>query len=386
VSEVAGTAHGPLSGITVVEIATFLSGPFATMMLAQLGATVIKVENAKGDPFRRFGKPRGEMCAPFASANRGKSSVVLNLKSDDDRATLLHYLGSADVLLANWRPSVAQRLGLGDDFLAEMNPRLIRAYVTGFGPTGPLSELPAFDGIIQARSAMTDIQSVTEVPAPATTYVADKLSALIAAQAVLAAIVSRERTGLGDRVDVSMLDAVSYFNFPDGLANRTFLDDLPAEARNSLAATVRPLRSGDGWMVVIPVTGAHLKRACAAVGHPEWMAELREVADPTQVVTECFNRIESVLQTNSTEYWLKQFTAHDVPAAPCNSIDDHLADPQIVHSELYSVGLTPGVGPTRQIRYPAVFGRHGKLGVAGDAPRLGENSAGQAQAATERVT
>jgi CoA:oxalate CoA-transferase len=368
---------GPLHGITVVEIATFISGPFATLMLAQLGATVVKVEPAKGDPFRRFGKPKGEMSAMFASANRGKSSVVLDLATEDGHAALLERLETADVLLANWRPSVAQKLGLSDDLLAQKNPRLIRAYITGFGSSGPVADQPAFDAIIQARSAMMHIQSETEVPTPATTYVADKLSAVMACQAVLAAIVSRERTGLGDRVDVSMLDAVAYFNFPDALANRTFLEDAPVDPRNTLAASVRPLRTSDGWMVVIPVLGEHLKRCCAAVGHPEWIDQLREVKDPSAMVSEFFDRMESVMQIDSTEHWLKQFVVHDVPASACNSIDEHLRDPQVVHNQLYWIGETPGVGATRRIRYPAVFGSHGLVGISGDPPRIGEHTMAQ---------
>ncbi|MGE0782952.1 CaiB/BaiF CoA transferase family protein [Mycolicibacterium sp.] len=365
---------GPLAGVTVVEIASFISGPFATMMLAQLGATVVKIEPPRGDPFRRFGRPAGGVAAPFASTNRGKASVVLDLKNAADRESLLNRIDGADVLLANWRPAVADRLGLGDELLANRNPRLIRAYLTGFGPSGPLADQPAFDSIIQARSALTDIQSDSVAPAPATTYVADKLSALIACQAVMAAIIARDRTGLGDRVDVSMLDAVSYFNFPDGLANRTFLDHQPVEARNSLAASVRPLRTADGWIMVIAVSGGQIKRACIAAGHAEWIDELRAIEDSTQIVTEFFDRLESVMHTAASSHWLDTFAVHDVPAAPCHTIDEHLVDPQVLHNDLYSIGHTPGAGPTRQIRYPAVFGRYGKLGVAGNSPSAGESA------------
>src|SRR3954469_11907401 len=264
-------AAGPLDGVKVVETANYLSGPYATMQLADLGAEVIKVEAPKGDPFRRFGRPKTYASPQFVNCNRGKQSVVLDLKVTEDLEAMLRLLDSADVMLSNWRPSVAARIGLGDDVLAARNPRLIRVYVSGYGPTGPLIDDPVFDTIVQARSAMAFGLSGTDEPTILPGYPVDKLTATMAAQAAIAALFARERTGQGDRVDVAMLDAASYMNFVDLFTGRTFAGDgETAEARNLHGSAIRPVQTADGWMVMAPVQAEHIRAACAAVGRPEW--------------------------------------------------------------------------------------------------------------------
>src|SRR3954453_565283 len=168
---------GPLEGLKVVEAANYMSGPYATMMLGDLGAEVIKVEPPKGDPFRRFGRPKTYASPQFVNCNRSKRSVVLDLKSPDDQAAMLRLLDSADILLSNWRPAVAARLGLGDEVLAARNPRLIRVSVSGEGPTGPLTDDPVFDTIVQARSAMAFGLSGADEPMLLPGYPVDKLTA-----------------------------------------------------------------------------------------------------------------------------------------------------------------------------------------------------------------
>ena len=181
----------PLAGMRVVELATFISGPYATMMLADLGAEVVKVEPAAGDPFRRFGRPATEYSVAFATSNRGKRSVVLDLKSADSVGTLLRLLAASDILVCNWRPGVAERLGLGDDLLAGANEKLIRIYITGFGADGPLRDEPAFDTVVQGRSGMTRALSPSDTPVLLPGYPVDKLTAMMAVQAALAAVVGR---------------------------------------------------------------------------------------------------------------------------------------------------------------------------------------------------
>src|SRR4051795_11071630 len=162
-----------------------MSGPYATMMLGDLGAEVIKVEPPKGDPFRRFGRPKTYASPQFVNCNRGKRSVVLDLKSAEDQAKMLALVDSADILLSNWRPAVAARLGLGDDVLAVRNPRLIRVYVSGYGPTGPLTEDPAVASIAQARSGVMSGPAATDQPVLLPGYPVDKQTAAMAAQAAL---------------------------------------------------------------------------------------------------------------------------------------------------------------------------------------------------------
>jgi crotonobetainyl-CoA:carnitine CoA-transferase CaiB-like acyl-CoA transferase len=367
------TSEGPLTGTTVVEVANFISGPMATMMLAQFGADVIKVEPPTGDAFRRFGRPTTGVSSVFVNSNRGKRSVVLDLKDEHGRDDLLRLLATADVFLTNWRPSVGAKLGLADDVLARANPRLIRAYVSGYGPTGPYVDHPVFDTVVQARSGMMDSQRAGDDPAAATTFVVDKVTAYTACQAVLAALVGRERTGAGDRIDIAMLDSASYFNFPDAMANRTFVEHQPADSRYLLAASVRPVRATDGWLMLVPLSGEQIRQCCHAVGHPEWIDDLRAAA-PGVMTAMLFDLVESVTSiSGDTAHWLATFAGRDVPVAPCHTLDEHLADDQVRHNELYAIGETPGVGPTRHIRYPAVSQRWGRFGVDGAAPALGEH-------------
>jgi crotonobetainyl-CoA:carnitine CoA-transferase CaiB-like acyl-CoA transferase len=365
---------GPLAGVTVIELASFISGPLAGMMLADLGADVIKVEPPRGDPFRRFGRPNTSMSPMFANVNRGKRCLALDLKAGKGRAAVRQLLRQADVMICNWRPSVAARLGLADDALAEDNPDLIRVYISGYGPDGPMAEQPTFDSIIQARLAFGEVQGDGDTPSLVTGYVVDKTAAAMVGQAVLAALVGRYRTGRGARVEVAMLDAGAYLNFPDGLANRTFIDHQPREARNRQLAGVRPIRASDGWLVVAPVTADQIRRACAAVDRSSWADEILAISDGATMTATLFDRVETVTREGTVDSWLARFARHDVPVAPCFSIDQHLADPQVVHNQLYSVTESPELGAVRQVRYPAVFSTWGRLGRSEPPPTPGQHT------------
>jgi crotonobetainyl-CoA:carnitine CoA-transferase CaiB-like acyl-CoA transferase len=355
------TGAPPLAGIRIVEAATYLAGPWATMMLADLGAEVIKVEPPSGDPMRRFGRPSTVVAPVWASCNRGKQTVVLDLKSDEGRAALLDLLGDADVFLANWRPDVAERLGLEDSRLAEANPRLIRCWVTGSGPTGPHADEAAYDIVVQARSGMTDAVKTNEAPVLTPGFPVDKLTGLMTAQAMLAALFARERTGLGDRIDVAMLDAAAYVNFPDLFVNRVFVDHQPEEARSAHVTAQQAFPASDGAFALGAVNGGQVKRTCIAVGHPEWVSDLLGQPDNVALVRRMLELLPPVTRKQPLAQWLETFRAHDVPAASCLTIDEHLADPQVTHNELYQLEHWPVVGQTRTVRYPAVSARWGSL-------------------------
>jgi CoA:oxalate CoA-transferase len=368
--------HGraPLAGIRVLELATYLSGPFATMMLADLGADVVKVEPPRGDPFRRFGRPETYVSSLFANCNRAKRSVVLDLKAADSVAQLLALAGGSDILICNWRPEVADRLGIGDDALFGANDQLIRIYISGYGPTGPLSDAPAFDGVLQALSGMTEALSVSDQPTMLSGYPVDKLTAVMAVQAALAALITRARDGHGDRVDLPMLDTAAYLNFVDLVTGRTFVDHQPTEARNRQSSAVRPIAAGEGWLLVAPASASQVRRACQAVEHPEWGDELLAMADSVAMVTALCDRLETATRTASLEHWLDRFRGHDVPVARCLGIDEHLVDVQVAHNQIYSVAEWPGVGAVRTVRYPARFASCGPLPTGAPTPRLGADT------------
>ncbi len=363
---------GPLAGVHVVELAAYMAGPFATMMLADLGATVTKVESPKGDPYRRFRGPKTAMSPQFANINRNKVSVVADLKDEAGLARVLELLRNADVMLTNLRPATARRLGLDDEALANANPRLIRCYVTGFGPDGPDADRPAFDPIIQAQAGLTEAWGDPGSPAVAPNYLADAIAASMTAQALLAALYGRERTGRGERIDAAMLDAVSYFSFPTSLSHRTLLDHQPPGQDNPDRLPIRTIEASDGWLIVSPVSRDQIRGACAAVGHPEWADELIAAYPMSQLSHPLLDRLESVTRSAPTQQWLEAFAKHDVPAARCLSLDEHLDDPQVRHNQLYTVEPWPGLGPVRQVRYPARYTSWPRLDVRSPAPAVGE--------------
>jgi crotonobetainyl-CoA:carnitine CoA-transferase CaiB-like acyl-CoA transferase len=360
----------PLSGVHVVEIGNYVSVPFAAMMLADLGADVVKVEPPKGDPFRRFGRPKGAMAAVFVNANRGKKSVMLDLKQTPDRDRLCVLLGDSDVVLSNWRPGVAARLGLGDDALAALNPRLIRVYVSGYGSDGPDSDKPSYDSVVQARSGLTWAQGGDGEPALAVGYLVDKMTATMAAQATIAALYRRSVSGEGDAIEVPMLDVMAYLNFPEIFATRTFVDDEPLDARNRQMMANHPLQALDGWVLLSPVSADQIRDAFAAVGHREWADAVFAEKDGSTMTKLLMERIESQTRSLTVAECLARFDAHDVPVGHCVDLDQHLADPQVVHSELYEIVEHPQLGRIRQVRYPARSQRWGALRGGPVAPLL----------------
>jgi crotonobetainyl-CoA:carnitine CoA-transferase CaiB-like acyl-CoA transferase len=352
---------GPLAGIKVVETASYLSGPWAGMMLADLGAEVVKVEPPTGDPYRGFSRPTTPYASVWAACNRGKRCIRVDLKSDEGRDEVLALLDEADVLVSNWRPDVAHRLGIGDAVIADRNARLVRCWISGNGPSGPRRDEPAFDTVIQARSGLTDAGSRVEGRTVAIGYPVDKLTPLLATQAILAALFERERTGEGQRLDVAMLDAAAYMNFPDLMVNRMFLDHQPEEARHAHALSQAAIPASDGFFVVAGVSGRQIKRSCEAIGHPEFASRLFDQPDSAALLRKILELFAPVTSEKPLEHWLEQFRIHDVPAAPCLSIDEHLADEQVEHNRIYAVEEWDGIGRVRSPRYPAVSPNWGHL-------------------------
>lgn len=348
---------GPLAGIKVVEAANYVSGPYAGMQLADLGAEVVKVEPPKGDPYRRFGGAK--LSAHWVSTNRGKRTVIADLKTPEGVTTLLDLVEGADVFLSNWRPDVSERLGVGDAALTARNPQLIRCWISGWGPTGPSSTQPAFDVVMQGRGGLIDAASRNGVLEVLAGYPIDKATAMFAVQSIVAALFARERGAGGERIDLAMLDATAYFDFPDLFTSRVFVDEEPEDAHSRTATAVRALPTADGAIVLAAVSGSQIKGACAAVGHPEWVGEIFERA--SQGMGHMFDLFATETVKEPTAVWLRRFEEHDVPAAPALTIDQHLADPQVAHNEIYAVEELPGVGRVRSVRYPAVAESWGRL-------------------------
>lgn len=344
------TFHRPLTGIKVVEACSYISGPFCAQMLSDLGADVVKVEPPTGDPYRNFGHARDGVGVVWTNSNRGKRSLAIDLKSDAGMAQFKELIAGADLYIENWRPRVSAALGLGFDVLSGLNPRLVHFSITGFGADGPLAKEPAYDALIQGRTGLLHYEAAGGFPRATNTYLADKVVAVFCAQIALAGLIQRDTTGKAVHVETSMLDIISYYNFPDMFHNQTYLDDA-----SDVTYSPQPvLATQDGYLVLSPVSGKQLSRTLEAVGHPEWKEDFKAITDRKAMTREFFVRIAEPLKSKSTAAWLEIFRELDVPAGPVSKPADHLSDPQVLHNRLYSELETPS-GRLRAIRYPAQF-------------------------------
>ena len=339
----------PLRGIRVVEASSYVSGPFAGFMLAQLGADVIKVEAPGGDPLRRYGVTREDVSALWVNLNQGKELLTLDLKSEEGHRRMIELLDDADVFLQNWRPGVATSLGLDAESLSDRNGRLITMAISGFGDTGPRATNPVFDILLQAASGLTVSESTPDGPRAFRSLIADKLAAVFAVQAILAALISRSASSRGSNIDLAMIDVMAFFNFPDLGQGRTFLD---AEPQSALAKSrTGLLETEDGYVAVAPTSGRQISRALDAVGHSEWKVELKATTSPEALMNLLFDRLETITRSETTDYWVQRFLDHDVPAVTVMSIDQHLDDPQTVNNRIYDEIESPA-GLLRRVRNP----------------------------------
>lgn len=360
------TTTGPLAGVRVLEVGQNVAGPMAAMMLADLGADVVKVETpGKGDAFRTYGLRHDGVAAFWLNVNRGKRSVAIDLKDPVGSARCRELARRADVILLTSRPGVLDDLGLDDETLASLNPALVRVYVTGYGASGPRAAEPVYDNLVQGLSGLAAFQggeTGNDVVAP---MVVDKTTALLIAHATTAALFERQTSGIGRRIDVSLLDAAAYWNFPDMFQDHTFLAD--DRRIDRLGSSIVPTK--DGRIIVSPVTGRQLRRSAEALGHPEWVTEFKTIKDHTVLMRNAIAKFASVTVTMTTAEALDRLREFDVPAAPVLGRDEHLEDPQVQHNELYEIVHDPVLGDVRVVRYPAVFdGEHHRAPFTAPAP------------------
>jgi crotonobetainyl-CoA:carnitine CoA-transferase CaiB-like acyl-CoA transferase len=358
----------PLDGIKVIDMSTYLAGPFAAKMLSDMGADVIKVEMPTGDPYRNVGPLREGTSIYWLNGNNGKRAVTIDLKTPEGLEQLKTLLAEADIFIENSKPQVTIKLGLGQDVLQAINPRLIRLSITGYGPDGPLSSEPVYDALLQGRTGLLAFEAVEGTPRGSNHFLADKIGAAFACQMALAGLVQRGRTGKGMHLQGSMLDIMSYYNFPDMLQHRTFLDD--TRQWNTPPQVV--VATKGGHMVLSPVTGKQLSATLQVVDALDRKDELRAIADSRQRTYRFFEIIAEPLKTKTTAEWLPLFGAADVPVAPVSDPDEGLIDAQTLHNEIYSEMDTP-LGRVRTPRYPMTVDGH-KLTTRGPAPALGEHN------------
>ncbi|MGE0304373.1 MAG: CaiB/BaiF CoA transferase family protein [Acidimicrobiia bacterium] len=342
----------PLAGIRVIEAGAYITAPFSALMLAQLGAHVVKIEPPRGDPFRRFYHRYRGLSAAWVNVNQGKDTVSLDLKSAAGQEALRAMLSDTDVFVQNWRPGVAESFGLNAEQLVRDYSRLVFVSISGFGATGPRAAGPVFDTILQATSGMSVLESRTESPTVLRSYLADKITAMYGVQAILSALVRRDRTGLGGHVEIAMLDAMAHFNFPDLFQERTFIDD---ELRPvTPPPTPAILRTVDGHVCIAPVQGRQIAAAVSCLGHPEWISKLKAIGSGAELIAELVRLAEPETRLLTSDECVQRFSDADVPATRVLTPDEHLVDKQTLHNGLYDEVPT-AFGRIRRVRHPMLI-------------------------------
>ena len=368
--------EGPLQGIRVVDLTSMISGPVATMMLADQGADVIKVEPLSGDLVRGAGPNRQGVTATFISSNRSKRSLALDLKTQAGAEVLRDLLKTADVLVQNFRPGTIERMGFGEQAVRQLQPEIIYVSISGFGESGPYAHQRVYDPVVQALSGLAAIQADGESGRPrmVRTIIPDKTTAVTAAQAITAALFARERSGSGQHVRLAMLDTMVAYLWPEGMSGLTLVGKEVKAARAQFAPDL-VFATQDGFITAGAVSDKEWHGMCRALDKAEWLQDPRflTVNDRAVNVTERLSLTAEVLATQTSEYWLKRLDEQGVPCAPVLTREDVLDHPQVITNELIEQHEHPLAGPTRQPRPAARFDRTPAY-IRRPAPGLGEHS------------
>ena len=359
---------GPLAGVKVIDLSAVVSGPMAAGLLADQGAAVIKVEPQQGDLTRVIGPAKGDITGLFAAINRGKRGMVLDLKQAAAVAVLKKLLVGADVLIENFRPGAMARLGLSYAEVAALNPRIVYLSISGFGQAGPNAPVRVYDPVIQAVAGFADAHPSPHNGEPQLlqTLMCDKLTALTASQAVTAALFARERTGRGQKIELSMLDAAVAFLWPEAFYNHSFLDQPPA-ALPEFGSAQRLWRCRDGWLAMITPQNEEFAAMCRVLGAPQLIDDARFESIATRRLHphELRAVLDPIVALRGVDEWVAELAAAGVPAGRLNTKAQLALDPQVQHNGLLVEAHYPGLGRIRSPRAAAQF-----MGLPFDATRL----------------
>ncbi len=353
---------GPLKGVKVLDLTTVIAGPYATQILGDMGAEVLKVEAPQGDIMRAPGPARSPgMGAVFLNSNRNKANVVLDLKQPADHTAFLELVAQADVFVHNMRASAAGRLGLSFEDLQRHNSKLIYCAIVGYGQDGPYRDRPAYDDVIQAASGWSGLeQHVGGEPRFAPTIVADKTTALYAVAAINAALLHQLRHGEGQYVEVPMYEVMASFLLVEHLGGKTFLPPKGPSGYSRLLSTHRrPHRTLDGYVAVLPYTAANWRAFFKIAGRDDWATDWRLTSDAerSSCIDELYERVASCLLERNTAEWMALLPPADIPCSPVNSIDDLLADEHLNAVGFFARSTHPTEGELLNLRPPVRFSK-----------------------------
>lgn len=369
---------GPLSGVKILDLTTVVMGPFATQILAELGADVIKIESHDGDNMRHAAPMVNPgMGYMFLHLNRGKRGIVLDLKKPGGREAMLRLIHGADVLIYNVRPQAMARLGLSYADVTAANPRIIYVGAYGYSQRGPYAAKAAYDDLIQGRAGIPWLaaQRPGQSPHFAPVNLADRVTGLHAVYAVTSALFHRERSGHGQSIEVPMFEAISHFVLGDHLSGLSYDPPLTGIGYARLLAR-RPYATKDGYVCVLVYNDKQWKSFFAAIGEPERMKEARFAtqANRGRNIAEVYAYLAELLKTRTTDEWMNLFEQADIPVTRMNSIADVVADPHLAASGFFVDEDHPSEGRVRAMRTPTDWSA-APPAAQRPAPRLGEHSA-----------
>jgi crotonobetainyl-CoA:carnitine CoA-transferase CaiB-like acyl-CoA transferase len=368
---------GALAGLRVVDLSSTLMAPYCTMLLAQWGAEVIKVEPPAGDVARYIGDYRGTGMGPaFLSTNRGKRSLVLDLKQPKAPEVLAALVAWCDVFVHNLRPAAARRAGLASESVHALNPRCVTVAFRGFAAGGPSEDDPAYDDVIQARSGLAAIQGGSAEPSYVRSAIADKIVGALGAAALLAALRERDATGHGVALDIPMFETMVGFNLLEQQGGLVFDPPAgpPGYPRTS-SIYRRPYATRDGAISVLVYTDPQWRSFFALIGHPELAADerYRTIRERTLHSDELYSMVNDAMLERTSAQWLEVLGASGIPVSPVNTIGDLLADPHLAATGFFHQVAHPTEG---KLILPTVTGPVGdeQPDACWWAPRLGENT------------
>ncbi len=365
---------GPLSGFKILDMSRVLAGPAATVLLADQGADVVKVEPLRGDVVRAMGG--GGVTPGFVTANRGKRSIALDLKSPAGIEIVKRLARDADVFVQNFRPGAIDGMGLGEPVIREINPSIVYVSMSGFGEKGPYAHKRVYDPVIQALSGLADLQATDENDRPRMirTVIPDKTTGITTAQAITAALLSRERTGEGQHIRVAMLDVMIAYLWQEGLGGLTLVGQEHRVKRGQRSKDLI-YQTADGYITAGAVSDAEWRGMCKALDREEWLTDER-FATPQARSVNVKARLEmtaEVLRTNTSAYWLERLDACEVPSAPVLTRPEVISQEQVQVNDILSEYEQPGLGMVRQPR-PAARFEGTPVNTEQTAAALGEHS------------
>jgi crotonobetainyl-CoA:carnitine CoA-transferase CaiB-like acyl-CoA transferase len=367
---------GPLRGYRVIDLTTNVSGPLATMILGDQGADIIKVEPPEeGDHTRTSSERRRGLSASFLNNNRNKRSIVLDLKTAAARHVLLKLAAGADVFVQNYRPGVAERLGVGEHAIRAAAPSIVYVSISGFGEHGPYAQRPVYDPLIQAFSGLATVQAGSDRVRPRMlrTILPDKLTAITASQAITAALLARERTGEGQHVRLSMLEAVIAFLWSSDMGSQTFADE--ERPQEEASATDLIYQTADGYITVAVQTDRQWAGLARALEPPEWLEDprFRTPALRHENIDERMRLTQEALRSRPSAEWLARLAEADVPCAPVLTRSEMIGHPHVAANGIVVETSHPVAGRLRQARAAARFSRT-PTEIRCGAPLLGEHT------------